>query len=67
MANRFEIMLDIELEAKTTVLEAHNIAEELTCKIKERIENVYDVLIHVEPYDVMHDEEEGFGLKPSDA
>jgi len=66
IANMFEITLDVELDAKTTVLQAHNIVEELTCKIKERIENVYDVVIHIEPYDVFHNEEEGFGLKPND-
>ena len=66
IANLFEITLDIELASSTTVLEAHNIAEELTCKIKEKLENVYDVVIHIEPYDVLHEEEEGFGLKPID-
>lgn len=66
IANLFEITLDIELASNTTVLEAHNIAEELTCKIKEKLENVYDVVIHIEPYDVLHEEEEGFGLKPID-
>ena len=66
MANLFEITVDIELACNTTVLEAHNIAEELTCKIKQRIENVYDVVIHIEPYDVLHNEQEGFGLKPID-
>jgi len=66
IANLFEITLDIELLAETTVLEAHNLAEELTSKIKDKIENVYDVVIHIEPYDVFHDEEEGFGVMPID-
>ena len=66
MANLFDINLDIEVEANTTVLEAHKIAEELTCKIKENIENVYDVVIHIEPYGTKNDEKEGFGLSPQD-
>lgn len=66
MANLFDINLDIELEANTTVLEAHKIAEELTCKIKKNIENVYDVVIHIEPYGIENDDDEGFGLCPQD-
>ena len=66
MANLLDINLDIEVDANTTVQKAHEIAEELTCKIKENIENVYDVVIHIEPYGTLHDEEEGFGLKPTD-
>ena len=66
MASLFDINLDIEVDANTTVLEAHEIAEELTLKIKKNIENVYDVVIHIEPYGVKNNEEEGFGLKPLD-
>lgn len=66
MANLFDINLDIEVKADTTVLEAHKIAEELTCKIKENIENVYDVVIHIEPYGIKNEEKEGFGLCPLD-
>jgi len=66
MANLLDINLDIEVDANTTVKQAHEITEELTSKIKENIENVYDVVIHIEPYGAEHDEEEGFGLKPTD-
>ncbi|MGP1438396.1 MAG: cation diffusion facilitator family transporter [Treponema sp.] len=66
MANLFDINLDIEVDANTTVYEAHKIAEELTCKIKENIENVYDVVIHIEPHGTKNDEEEAFGLCPKD-
>jgi cation diffusion facilitator family transporter len=66
MANLFDINLDIEVDANITVHEAHKIAEELTSKIKENIENVYDVVIHVEPHGMKNDEEEGFGLRPQD-
>ena len=66
MANLFDINLDIEVDANITVHEAHKIAEELTSKIKENIENVYDIVIHVEPHGTKNDEEEGFGLRPQD-
>ena len=66
MANLFDINLDIELTPETTVLEAHKIAEELTLKIKENIENVYDVVIHIEPFGIRNEDEEGFGLCPQD-
>ena len=66
MANLFDINLDIEVDANTTVYQAHKIAEELTSKIKQNIENVYDVVIHIEPHGIKNDEEEGFGLCPQD-
>ena len=66
MANLFDINLDIEVDANTTVYQAHKIAEELTSKIKQNIENVYDVVIHIEPHGTENDEEEGFGLCPQD-
>lgn len=66
MANLFDINLDIEVDANTTVYQAHKIAEELTSKIKQNIENVYDVVIHIEPHGTENDEGEGFGLCPQD-
>ena len=66
MANLFDINLDIEVDADTTVYEAHKLAEELTSKIKENIENVYDVVIHIEPHGINNNEEEAFGLRPQD-
>ena len=66
MAHLFDISFDIELDANKTLLEAHTIVEELTKKIKQNIENVYDVVIHMEPYGHINNEEEGFGLNPLD-
>jgi len=66
MAHLFDISFDIELDANKTLLEAHTITEELTKKIKLNIENVYDVVIHMEPYGCINSEEEGYGLKPKD-
>lgn len=66
MAHLFDISFDIEIDANKTLLEAHTIAEDLTKKIKLNVENVYDVVIHMEPYGHANNEEEGFGLKPTD-
>lgn len=66
MANLLDIDLDIEVAADISVYEAHNIAEQVTSAIKEKIENVYDVMVHIEPYGVENNESEGFGLCEKD-
>ena len=66
MANLLDIDLDIEVAADLSVYEAHLIAEQVTAAIKERLENVYDVMVHIEPHGVANDEEEGFGLSEAD-
>lgn len=41
--------LDIEVEGYMTVTESHDIGIEVERRIKEKIENVYDVMLHIEP------------------
>ena len=41
--------LDIEVDGKLTVREAHEIALNTEKRIRAAVENVYDVLVHVEP------------------
>tara|TARA_B100000614_G_scaffold122357_1_gene109608 strand:+ start:968 stop:1990 length:1023 start_codon:yes stop_codon:yes gene_type:complete len=41
--------LDIEVDGELTVREAHEIAQRAERAIKAAVENVYDVLVHVEP------------------
>ena len=48
-----------------SVNEAHIIAEKITLEIKERIGNVYDVVLHVEPYNSNRNEE-SYGLSLKD-
>lgn len=43
------IDLDIETDGDITLKEAHNIAHRVEEEIKSKIENVYDIMIHVEP------------------
>ncbi len=49
IGNMFIVDLDIEVDGALTVLQAHEIARSTERKIVERLGNVYDVLVHVEP------------------
>ena len=60
IAGHWDIDIDIEVPPNKTVVEAHWIAYKVEKAIKERIENVYDIMIHVEPSGNL--ENEGFGL-----
>ena len=60
IAGLWDIDIDIEVPPSKTVMEAHWIAYKVEKAIKERIENVYDIMIHVEPEGNV--ETEGFGL-----
>lgn len=66
MASLLDIDLDIEVDAKMSICEGHCIAEKVTSAIKAKIENVYDVMVHIEPYGIHNCEEEGFGLSEKD-
>jgi divalent metal cation (Fe/Co/Zn/Cd) transporter len=60
-AGLWDIDLDIEVPPNKTVLEAHWIAHNVEAAIKERVEGVYDIVVHVEPAGNV--ETEGFGLR----
>jgi cation diffusion facilitator family transporter len=49
LANMFLIDLDIEVEGSLTVAEAHEIAAQVEQRIKQKLDNVYDIMVHVEP------------------
>ncbi|MBN2175525.1 MAG: cation transporter [Bacteroidales bacterium] len=50
LADVYLIAMDIEVDGGYTVAEAHNIAKDVENMIKQNIPNVYDVMIHIEPY-----------------
>lgn len=57
----YVIDLDIEVDARMSVAESHQISVAVENGIKERLVNVYDIMIHIEPkgnYEV----DEKFGL-----
>ncbi|MFV0468341.1 MAG: cation diffusion facilitator family transporter [Dysgonomonas sp.] len=61
IGNMYAITLDIEVNGDMTLKDAHAIAEQVENSIKGTIENVYDVLIHVEPEGMEHPPER-FGI-----
>ena len=49
IGNLYMITLDIEVNPQITITQAHEIAESVEKSIKSSIDNVYDILVHVEP------------------
>lgn len=49
IGNRYIITLDIEVNPHITVTQAHDIAEAVEKSIENSIDNIYDILVHVEP------------------
>ena len=60
IAGVWDIDIDIEVPPNKTVIEAHWIAYKVEKAIKARVDNVYDIMIHVEPAGNLEDE--GYGL-----
>lgn len=58
---RYMIDIDIEVDGSKTVAEAHAISHRVEKKIKESINNIYDIVIHIEPYGDI-DKDEKFGV-----
>ncbi len=61
MAYLYIIALDIELAGETTLQEAHAKSHEVEKEIRQNIENIYDVVIHIEPQGDV-DDSEVFGI-----
>ena len=59
-SNMYTVALDIEMDGKLSIDEGHKMAKKVENIIKEKVENVYDVLVHVEPKGNV--EKEKFGL-----
>jgi len=65
MSNLLVVEMDIEVDPELSVYDGHRLACEVEQNIRDQVENIYDILIHVEPRGVKHSKEE-FGLKESD-
>jgi len=61
IGNVYMIALDIEVDGNITLNEAHIIAHEVEERIIQRVENIYDIVVHVEPLGKEHPEEK-FGI-----
>ena len=63
LGNMYVMDIDIEVEASLTVHEAHKIAHQVEDSIKTKINNIYDIMIHVEPVGDVNKNEK-FGVTP---
>ncbi|MDR1900975.1 MAG: cation diffusion facilitator family transporter [Treponema sp.] len=65
IAGFWDIDIDIEVDPQLKVDEAHAIASQVESEIKLRLDNVYDIMIHIEP---QGDSKagEGYGLSEED-
>ena len=64
IGNLYLIAIDIEVDKNKTVEASHEISKEVENSLKKEIVNVYDVLVHIEPYGNI--EPEVFGVKTED-
>lgn len=63
VAGHWDIDLDIDVDPYLTVEEAHDIAVQVETQIKQRLEDVFDIMIHIEPRGDCTDE--AYGLSES--
>jgi cation diffusion facilitator family transporter len=65
IGNRYSIVLDIEVDGRLSLMEAHRIAQRVEDSIRENIANIYDIVVHVEPKGIKHDTER-YGISKKD-
>lgn len=65
MNRYYAVDLDIEVDAKLTVKEGHDIALKIDEEIKKSVQNIYDVMIHIEPSGAGEHKEQ-YGLNKDD-
>ena len=49
MAHQYLVALDVEIDGNITLNKAHKLSRLVENKIKEKLPNVYDVIVHAEP------------------
>jgi cation diffusion facilitator family transporter len=62
IAGHWDIDIDVEVNPNLTVREAHTIATNVEQAIKANIDEVFDIMVHVEPAGEGQFDHEGFGL-----
>jgi len=67
IASKWDIDLDIEIDGNLSIREGHVLAEKVEQAIKERVVDVYDIVIHMEPEGVHSGDccQEAYGLSES--
>jgi len=63
IGNYYMVALDIEVDGNITSREAHEICVEVEHQIRLDLDNVFDIMIHIEPEGFEH-EEEVYGVSP---
>jgi len=58
----FVIDMDIEVDGDLSVKDGHDISKKVGDKVKEKIKNVYDINIHIEPVGNVEDEKFGVSI-----
>lgn len=61
IGTQYIIAIDIEVNGDISVCEAHKLADNVENAIKKNIPNVYDIMVHIEPYGKAHKSEK-FGV-----
>jgi cation diffusion facilitator family transporter len=54
IGNMYNIVLDIEVDGGLSLTEAHQLAQDVENSISNCIENIYDIVVHVEPVGTLH-------------
>ena len=49
IGNLYMVVLDVEVDGGITLNEAHDIAHQVETSIKATVENIYDIVVHIEP------------------
>jgi len=65
IGNHYMVNLDIEVDPDLSVKEAHEIARNVEESIKSNLNNIYDIMVHVEPLGNL-EEDEKYGITESD-
>lgn len=65
IGSHFMVNLDIEVDPEMSVKKAHDIAKKVEDNIKLQLENVYDVMVHVEPKGNL-EKDEKYGISQKD-
>ncbi len=64
VGNLYIVAIDIEVDGSKSVSDSHEIAKKVEKSIKEEVVDVYDVIVHVEPYGNV--EKETYGVSDND-
>lgn len=61
IGNQYVVAVDIEVDGTITVQQSHDLARQVELNIKHHVPNVYDILVHMEPYG-KSEKDEKFGI-----